>query len=47
MLEFEWHNKKNKANLQKHNLSFKMAKSVFEDKSFISLKIQKNIKNHS
>ena len=31
MLKFEWDDKKNKANIQKHGISFEEASSVFQD----------------
>ncbi len=35
MLQFEWDEKKNKTNIQKHNLSFSAAKFIFNDKNRI------------
>ena len=34
MLEFEWDNKKNKANIEKHKVPFEFAKYVFESDTF-------------
>ncbi|APC98007.1 BrnT family toxin [Francisella frigiditurris] len=34
MLEFEWDNKKNKSNIEKHKLPFELAKYVFECGNF-------------
>jgi uncharacterized DUF497 family protein len=36
MLEFEWDDNKNKSNIEKHKLSFELAKYVFEDDSFVN-----------
>lgn len=35
MLQFEWDENKNKANRQKHSISFEKAKEVFEDENSV------------
>ncbi len=37
MLEFEWDENKNAINIQKHGISFQLAKKVFDDPYYIEL----------
>lgn len=38
MLKYEWDENKNKANLQKHSISFERAKEVFEDQNAVEFR---------
>lgn len=45
MLQFEWDESKNKANIQKHGISFEEASSVFEDDEALIISDEKHSKD--
>ncbi|MCL2602969.1 MAG: BrnT family toxin [Defluviitaleaceae bacterium] len=44
-MKFEWDENKNKLNIAKHNVSFKIAESVFDDKNAVYMYDEKHSAN--